>query len=55
MRNLLLRKKPQWKIIDEKGNTIAKRFRCKTSARTMIPRYKLNKRDKLEVVEDETN
>ena len=47
-----LLKKSRWKIIDEKGNVVAEGFANKTCAAQMLPKYKLNKQDKLEIVEE---
>lgn len=44
--------KGKYKIIDGKGEIVVKGFRSKTCAAQMLPRYKLTKRDKLEVVEE---
>ena len=42
--------KSKYKIIDEKGETVAKGFRNKVCAAQMLPGYKLCKKDKLEIV-----
>lgn len=55
MKNLLLEKKSQWKIIDEKGKTIAKGFTNKCCAQQMLPKYKLNKQENLQIVEEDEN
>lgn len=41
-----------YKIIDENGNTIIKGFRNRQSAINELPKLKLNKKEKLEVVEE---
>ena len=51
-KELLTNKKSHWKIIDSSGNTIAKGFRLQTSAKNEIPRLKIHKSEKLEVVEE---
>ncbi len=43
-------KEPQYKIVDEEGKEVASGFKSKTCARQMLPGYKINKQDKLEVV-----
>lgn len=44
--------KKRYKIIDEQGNIIKKGFRCFQAARWMIPSLKLNKHEKLKIVEE---
>ena len=45
--------KVEYKIVDEKGNTLAENFRTKQGAKNFLLTLKLNKQDKLEVVEME--
>lgn len=52
IRELLTFKKSKWAVIDEKGNTL-KVFRLKTTATQWIPILKLNRREKLSVIEIE--
>ena len=46
----LNRKKPMWGIFTEEGQCL-KKFRYKTTARDYIPKLRISKREKLEVVE----
>lgn len=52
IKELLANKKSHYKIIDYEGNTIAKGFRNKQSAKNELSRLKIHKSEKLEVVEE---
>ena len=52
MKGFSLINRSKYKIVDDKGKTIAKGFRSKTCAAQMLSSYKLNRYDQLEIVEE---
>lgn len=48
----ILNKNSSWKIVDEMGNIVQGGFRAKQSAKNELPRLKIHKHEKLEVVEE---
>lgn len=44
--------KPTWAIVDEEGNKVVIGFRSRTCAQQNISRYRLNRNDKLKVIEE---